>query len=436
MKKKELINCYVNGNVLNFIYSDGTRIREWKEGETPTPDYPSSIDLKITNFCDLSNYCKWCLVPNTKISTPKGFVDIENIKKGQIVYSYDEKNKQIVEDLVQELFVREIEEEIYVIEIESGKILEITGNHEVFVFEKGWILASNLEEGDEVMDFIVNIEKYKIKKITKKHYKGKVYNFGTKIHHNYFANDILVHNCHENSDKSGKHSNLEQYYFLLEQLPSGVELAIGGGNALEHPNLIPFLQKAKENGIICNMTINELHLKKFKKEITHLIKESLIKGVGITYSGRFKEELKYFSELTDNLVFHVIMGVHDLSCLEDIQNYSNKVLILGYKQFRKGAKFHSKEVEDKKYQWYIRLPLYFKKMILSFDNLAIEQVNLKRWLTDGQWEQFYQGREGTHSLYIDAVENKYATSSTHEKRGDVNGNIKLMFSNVKAGKLS
>jgi len=237
--------------------------------------------------------------------------------------------------------------------------------------------------------------------------------------------------CHENSDKSGKHAVLEDYYFILEQLPPGAELAIGGGNPLDHPNLISFLEKAKKEGIICNITVNELHLKKFKNLITKLVNEDLIKGLGITYSGKQKKELEYFSKLTDNLVFHVIMGVHDLKCLDEIQNYSNKVLILGYKEFRKGKTFHSEEVENKKYKWYTRLPIYFNKMILSFDNLAIEQLKLKRWLTNESWNKFFMGDDSTFTMYIDAVENKFAGSSTHKERFSVEPDIRKIFNKIK-----
>jgi organic radical activating enzyme len=237
--------------------------------------------------------------------------------------------------------------------------------------------------------------------------------------------------CHENSDKSGKHAILEDYYFILEQLPAGAELAIGGGNPLDHPNLITFLEKAKKEGIICNITVNELHLKKFKNLITKLVNEDLIKGLGITYSGKQKKELEYFSKLTNNLVFHVIMGVHELSCLDEIQKYSNKVLILGYKEFRKGKDFYSEEVENKKYKWYTRLPIYFNKMTLSFDNLAIEQLNLKRWLTNESWNKFYMGDDSTFTMYIDAVENKFACSSTHKERFSVEPDIRKIFNKIK-----
>lgn len=439
MKKitdSKLISSYKNGNTRVSIFEDGTKIRKY-DGEAK-PDYPESIDIKISNFCDLSEFCKWCLVPGTQITFMDGNSlskkNIEDIKKGDKVLSYDVYKKETFIDEVEVLYVRDVNEIIYVIETEEGNEIEITGNHEIFIENKGWIVASEVEVGDVIL-FKDNAFS-EIKSITKKEYNGKVYNFGTKVLHNYFANDILVHNCHEASDKQGKHANLDNFNFLLEQLPPGAELAIGGGNPLSHPNILSFLEKAKDNGIICNMTVNELHLKPFKTLITKLLKEELIKGLGITYSGKKKKELEYFCKLSNNIVFHVIMGVHELSCLDEIQKYSNKVLILGYKEFRKGKTFHSEEVERKKYQWYIRLPLYFDKMILSFDNLSINQLNLKRWFTDKSWNEFFMGEDGTHSMYIDAVSDSFRVSSTGNKHYPIeNRNIKEIFSFVQKARI-
>ena len=243
--------------------------------------------------------------------------------------------------------------------------------------------------------------------------------------------DLSCAFCHEDSTKKGKHANLDDYHFLIDQLPSGVELAIGGGNPMSHPDIVDFLLMARDKCIICNMTMNELHLKPYKEQLTDLIKANLIKGLGVSYDGSRPKELEYFSNLTPNLVFHVIMGVHPLSCLNDIKKYSEKVLILGYKQFRRGVLYHSKAVEDNKYLWYIHLPKHFGSMTLSFDNLAIDQLNLHRWFTDDSWDTFYMGDDGTFTMYVDAVRNEYAVSSITVKRRAVNNDIKSMFANVR-----
>ena len=43
----------------------------------------------------------------------------------------------------------------------------------------------------------------KIKKITKINYSGIVYNIGVEDNNNYFANNILVHNCYVNASHKG-----------------------------------------------------------------------------------------------------------------------------------------------------------------------------------------------------------------------------------------
>ena len=48
--------------------------------------------------------------------------------------------------------------------------------------------------------------------------------------------------CHEGSMPDGKHGNILNEKFI-ETLHPYQEVAIGGGNILEHPDLIPFLKK-------------------------------------------------------------------------------------------------------------------------------------------------------------------------------------------------
>ena len=46
--------------------------------------------------------------------------------------------------------------------------------------------------------------------------------------------------------------------------------------------------------------------------------------------------------------------------------------------------------------------------IISFDNLALEQLDIKSKLPDSMWQEFYQGE---HSFYINAVDQYFAPSS-------------------------
>ena len=55
--------------------------------------------------------------------------------------------------------------------------------------------------------------------------------------------------CHEGSTPDGKHGNILNEKFI-ETLHPYQECAIGGGNILEHPDLIPFLEKLKNLKVI------------------------------------------------------------------------------------------------------------------------------------------------------------------------------------------
>jgi len=223
--------------------------------------------------------------------------------------------------------------------------------------------------------------------------------------------------CHEGSTKNGEHADLEALVGVFKGLPPGVELAIGGGNPLSHPNLAWFLKTLSEMGLIANITVNELHLSEYLPLLEQLIAERLVYGVGLTYSGKDMESLTRLNSLSDNVVYHMIAGVHDVDDLPK----APKALVLGYKKIRKGESFFSRSVEENLYRWYTKIPIYFGMVPVSFDNLALEQLNIRRFLPQSEWDKFYMGDDGTFTFYIDGVNMEYATSSTDMNRREING---------------
>lgn len=244
--------------------------------------------------------------------------------------------------------------------------------------------------------------------------------------------------CHERSTISGKHADLDKLSEILSSLPSGVEIAIGGGNPLAHPDLLPFLVRCKNQGLICNLTVNQKHIFTFRKELINLIQDKLIYGLGISYlSIKYLNDIAPLINITDNIVFHVIMGINKLSDIETLNSYclsfnkKCKILVLGYKHYGFGINYYikNKNIEDNKYQWYTGLADNFgdKNLILSFDNLAISQLNLKRYFTEDAWRQFYMGDDFVYTMYVDAVEQTYAPSSTSPSRYSFNNYSLLEF---------
>lgn len=250
--------------------------------------------------------------------------------------------------------------------------------------------------------------------------------------------------CHEQSNKLGKHGNLDLGIKLFKQLPAGTEIAIGGGNPLSHPNLIWFLNELKRNQLIANLTVNQLHLKpNLNKIISLLAAYQNVKGLGISYRNDNFEFVKTLSRYSENIVFHVIAGLNDIEVLDKLSNICpdklTKILILGYKQFGNGKNHYNnftKKVDDNLLSWYRYLPKYFgrKNLLLTFDNLAIKQLNLKRFFPQKEWDVFYQGDDGTGSMYIDLVKEEYCVSSTSKERFKFNSgdlDMKNIFNQIK-----
>lgn len=224
--------------------------------------------------------------------------------------------------------------------------------------------------------------------------------------------DLECKYCHENSTIKGEHADLKKLRAVLISLPAGVELAIGGGNPLDHPNLIEFLIWCQERGLICNITVNQRHLKKHLATLETLIEEELIYGLGISIVNNHYKEIEYLKTLTNNIVYHVIAGVNDISELDSLSSIGNcKVLILGYKNFGRGINYYSKEVDKNIELWQKQLPLYLGKFSISFDNLALEQLNVQSMIPKNIWNSFYMGDDFSFTMYVDAVKQEYGPTS-------------------------
>jgi uncharacterized Fe-S cluster-containing radical SAM superfamily enzyme len=229
--------------------------------------------------------------------------------------------------------------------------------------------------------------------------------------------DMACSYCHESSTTEGVHGDLKKLMEVLEPLPSGVEIAIGGGNPLSHPYLIDFLHDIKDKGIIANLTVNQGHLKPFEELLVYLLRNHLIKGLGISITNNNFKTLKKLKTLSNDIVYHVIAGVNEVSVMDKLIEIGQaKVLVLGYKKFGFGVQYYNENVDENIQEWYRKISSYIGKCVLSFDNLAIEQLNIKRLFTDEGWERFYMGDDFKFTMYIDAVKQEFAPTSRSKER--------------------
>ena len=147
-----------------------------------------------------------CFQAGTKIATPKGYVDIENIKQGDLVYSYDESNDKVVESKVVKLWIHEdYRDPAVVMTLSNGIELNVTLNHPFYDLSTG--KYKNLSEfnlGDQLMvynNFTGDLEKLNIVSMQKTDYFYYEYNLHLEGPNNFFANGVIVHNAIDDGTK-------------------------------------------------------------------------------------------------------------------------------------------------------------------------------------------------------------------------------------------
>jgi organic radical activating enzyme len=239
--------------------------------------------------------------------------------------------------------------------------------------------------------------------------------------------------CHENSTKDGLHGDILNPKFINTLRPY-TEMAIGGGNPLAHPDLIPFLEKLKERRVVANMTVNQVHFETSQDFIKELVDKELIHGLGVSLVDASKEFVELLKQYP-NAVIHVINGILRPSDIEVLKDNELKMLILGYKQFRRGVDWYSVDHENiivKKMWLYDGISDIVNQFkVVSFDNLAIEQLHVKRLMSVEEWNEFYMGDDGKVTYFIDLVERKFSKNSTSDIRYDLLDDVVEMFKVVK-----
>lgn len=294
---KEIGN-YVNGNTIVYIYEDGTKVRYIKEGEKPEPEFPESIDLKITNRCDL--HCEFCA---------------------------------------------------------------------------------------------------------------------------------------ENSVPIGSHADLNDP--LLKTIHPYTELAIGGGNPLEHPQLESFLKEMHMQKVICNLTVNVHHYLLHRDLLEKMTNEKLIYGLGISIPDEIPQEFDWAKNFP-NAVIHTIAGYTPIETYKRLENKNLNLLILGYKIKGRGASCAGENsaaiISNTLALSNEMLSMKPKFKAIAFDNLAIIQLMVRNKMNAAEYQKLYMGDDGEFTMYIDMVNKKFAASSTHPLHQINTSTVTALFQQVKLQK--
>ena len=132
-----------------------------------------------------------CFVAGTLVLTDSGYKRIEEIRKGDIVWAYNDTTQEYARKRVVEIF-EYVRDTIYTIQIGDERI-NATSDHPFFIGGR-WLKVAELQAGDSVITY--DGKKLVITAIEKKAGQTKVYNFAVEDYHTYYVTglNILVHN--------------------------------------------------------------------------------------------------------------------------------------------------------------------------------------------------------------------------------------------------
>ena len=169
---------------------------------TPPPNSgpPQKIEPNKTKFTFSKLEIKngGCFLAGTKVAVKGGFKEIDKLKRGEYVLTYnEEKDINEYKKIVNTFELTDLTEELYTIKTDDTE-LKITGHHLVYTNRDNkyvYIPAKDLKVGDIVR--YSNGEIHKITSISHETIEKIVYNLEIEDNHNFYVGDkaILVHNA-------------------------------------------------------------------------------------------------------------------------------------------------------------------------------------------------------------------------------------------------
>ena len=223
---------------------------------------------------------------------------------------------------------------------------------------------------------------------------------------------------------------------LFDSIPPYTEIALNGNGIFDSPDFNKFIMRMTSKRVICNITVHAVDLIKHYNEILDWTCHGWIHGVGVSVNqpvdDEFISRLTYLSSFSC-VVVHVIAGVVPWETLVKLSNNGLKLLILGYKDYGRGTTYleNHNEVRANINKLKERIGYLYKHFkVVSFDNLALEQLDIRATVDEETWEKSYMGEDGSATFFIDAVANTYARSSISERIPIDVENVNILFRNL------
>ena len=140
----------------------------------------------------------YCFTAGTPVLLPDGMKPIEEIRKGDWVWSVAPETGDPELKQVEDVFVNETDE---IVHVRYGDTeIDATPTHPFYTPDRGWVSAVNLRAGDRLQ--LVNGEYVTVEQVQHEILESpvKVYNFEVQDNHTYYVG-VLVHNRCQNAKR-------------------------------------------------------------------------------------------------------------------------------------------------------------------------------------------------------------------------------------------
>ena len=164
-----------------------------------------------------------CFVAGTKIQTPDGEVNIEDIQAGDQVFACNVDTGEVGVKEVKQTFVREVNILVHVFVGEEEIIT--TTNHPFYVVGRGFVKAEDLRIGYTLLQLDGSTEKISRIVVENLGAPVKVYNFEVEDWHTYYVTNagMLVHNANYKPSGSGSETTRVGRWMSREEYAKMVE---------------------------------------------------------------------------------------------------------------------------------------------------------------------------------------------------------------------
>ncbi len=220
---------------------------------------------------------------------------------------------------------------------------------------------------------------------------------------------------------------------LFDSIPPYTEIALNGNGIFDNNKFDAFLLKMSRQKVICNLTVHINDFIQYCSDLHYYVDHGWIHGIGVSINEPIGDGVISYLKQFPNLIVHVVAGIVPWETLVKLSNNGLKLLVLGYKDYGRGTTYlENHNVRANIDQLKDRIGYLYKHFkVVSFDNLALEQLDIRSTVDEDTWNSSYFGEDGTATFYLDMVEYTYAKNSVSLRHPIDEDNIVSLFKKVR-----